>query len=177
MDNKGEKCIFVGYSDESKTYKLYNPSTKKAVISRDVQFIEEEAWDGSLEKTMNVKTTMSHEEEEEGTTVNNPSMVAPPPPPQAQQTTPQVGNRIALRNQGSASSSTPQGTKTPLSSTRTTSTPRRPRFENLSEIYEQGEVNDNSGLKSLFSLYCHVDDPIHFEDAINEEKWIEVMDE
>ena len=29
LDNEGEKCIFVGHSDESKAYKLYNPSTKK----------------------------------------------------------------------------------------------------------------------------------------------------
>eukprot|EP00253_Pinus_taeda_P019205 PITA_19205 len=36
LDNKGEKCIFVGYSDESKAYKLYNPLTKKVIISKDV---------------------------------------------------------------------------------------------------------------------------------------------
>ena len=140
-------------------------------------FIEEEAWDGSLEKTVNVKTCVSHEEQEEETVANNPSLVAPPPPPQAQKTTPQAGNRTTLRNQGSASSSTPQGSKTPSSSSGTPSTPRRPRFRNLSEIYEQGEVNDNFVLNSLFSLYCHVDDPIHFEEAVKEEKWIEAMNE
>ena len=56
LDNKGEKCIFVEYSEESKAYRLCNPSTKKFMISRDVQFIEEKAWDGSIEKTMNVKS-------------------------------------------------------------------------------------------------------------------------
>eukprot|EP00253_Pinus_taeda_P003406 PITA_03406 len=80
LDSKGEKCVFIGYCDESKAYKLYNPSTKKLIVSRDVQFIEDEAWDGSLEKTMNVKTIVSHEEEEEGRAANNPSLVAPPPP-------------------------------------------------------------------------------------------------
>jgi len=35
-NSKGEKCIFVGYSDESKAYKLYNPLTKKVIISRYV---------------------------------------------------------------------------------------------------------------------------------------------
>lgn len=39
LDNKGEKCIFLGYSDESKAYKLYNPLTKKVIINRDVQLI------------------------------------------------------------------------------------------------------------------------------------------
>ena len=136
LDIKGDKCIFVGYSDESKAYKLYNPPTKKVIISRDVQFIDEEAWDGSLEKTVNVKTCMSHEEQEEMIAENNSSTVAPPPPTQAQLSTLQVGNKTTLRNQGGASPSTPQGSETPSSSSGTPSTPRRPTFINLSEIYE-----------------------------------------
>ena len=48
LDSKGEKCIFIGYSEESKAYRLYNPSAKKFFISKNVQFIEEEAWDGSI---------------------------------------------------------------------------------------------------------------------------------
>eukprot|EP00253_Pinus_taeda_P035427 PITA_35427 len=32
-------------------------------------------------------------------------------------------------------------------------------------------------MNSLFALYCHVDDPVHFEDAIKDKKWIEAMDE
>ena len=33
LDDKGEKCIFLGVSDQSKAYKLYNPNTKKILIS------------------------------------------------------------------------------------------------------------------------------------------------
>ena len=44
MDNKGDKCIFLGVSDKSKAYKLYNPSTMKVVISRDVVFDEKSTW-------------------------------------------------------------------------------------------------------------------------------------
>ena len=33
LDSKGEKCVFIGYCDESKAYKLYNPSTKKLIVS------------------------------------------------------------------------------------------------------------------------------------------------
>lgn len=36
LDDKGEKCIFMSYSEESKAYRLYNLVTKKIVISRDV---------------------------------------------------------------------------------------------------------------------------------------------
>ena len=60
--NKGQKCIFVGYSEETKGYKLYDPVTRKVIISRDVQFIENEAWDGTIEKTMKIIDTMEHDD-------------------------------------------------------------------------------------------------------------------
>ncbi|KAF7112891.1 hypothetical protein RHSIM_RhsimUnG0182300 [Rhododendron simsii] len=44
LDDKGEKCIFLGVSDQSKAYKLYNPITKKILISRDVIFDEAQTW-------------------------------------------------------------------------------------------------------------------------------------
>jgi hypothetical protein len=40
MDNKVEKCIFIGYKDGVKVYKIWNPETKKIVYSRDVVFRE-----------------------------------------------------------------------------------------------------------------------------------------
>jgi len=36
FDKKSKKYIFVGYSSESKAYKLYNPFSGKITISRDV---------------------------------------------------------------------------------------------------------------------------------------------
>jgi hypothetical protein len=41
---KSEKCILVGYSDEQKVYKCYNPRTKQACVSRDVVFNESASW-------------------------------------------------------------------------------------------------------------------------------------
>ena len=40
LDNKVEKCIFIGYKYGMKVYKLWNPITKKIVYSRDVVFRE-----------------------------------------------------------------------------------------------------------------------------------------
>ena len=40
LDDISQKCIFVGYSEESIAYKLYNPITKKYVINKDVLFKE-----------------------------------------------------------------------------------------------------------------------------------------
>ena len=44
FDEKGEKLLFLGYSEESKGYRLFNPATKKFVISRDVIFDETKQW-------------------------------------------------------------------------------------------------------------------------------------
>ena len=75
-----------------------------------------------------------------------------------------------MRRNESASTSTPQGGNSSASSSTCTPNERGKKFINLSEIYDEG-------MNSLFSLYCHVDDPIHFEDAIKDRKWIEDMDE
>jgi hypothetical protein len=40
LDKKVEKCIFIGYKDGLKGYKIWNPKTKKVVYSRDVVFRE-----------------------------------------------------------------------------------------------------------------------------------------
>eukprot|EP00253_Pinus_taeda_P030808 PITA_30808 len=160
LDSKGEKCIFIRYSEESKAYRLYIPSTKKFFISRDVQFIEEEAWDGSIEKTVNVKNFLSHDEDDEEVAEMHPQIAAPT---QGYQGTP-------LRINESACPSTPQGGNSSASSRTCTPNERSKKFRNLSDIYDEG-------MNSLFALFCHVDDPIHFEDAIKDKKWIEAMDE
>ena len=45
LDDKGEKYVFLGVSEVSKAYKLFNPLTKKIVTSRDVVFDEENTQD------------------------------------------------------------------------------------------------------------------------------------
>lgn len=40
LDEKSIECVFVGYASESKAYRLYDKSTKKLIISRNVSFME-----------------------------------------------------------------------------------------------------------------------------------------
>lgn len=44
LDCKSEKCIFVGYSSQSKAYRLYNPTSGKIIVSRNVVFDEFANW-------------------------------------------------------------------------------------------------------------------------------------
>lgn len=45
LDNKSCKCVFLGVSEKSKAYRMFNPISKKITVSRDVIFEEEENWD------------------------------------------------------------------------------------------------------------------------------------
>nr|GEW90530.1 retrovirus-related Pol polyprotein from transposon TNT 1-94 [Tanacetum cinerariifolium] len=51
LDDRSEKHVFVGYDKQSKGYKLYNPVTRKVVLSRDVEFNEEGSWDWSIQES------------------------------------------------------------------------------------------------------------------------------
>ena len=41
LDSKSRKCVFLGYADGVKGYRLWDPTAHKVVISRDVIFIED----------------------------------------------------------------------------------------------------------------------------------------
>lgn len=45
LDNQSSICVFLGVNEESKGYRLYNPITKKVVVSRDVIFEKDKQWD------------------------------------------------------------------------------------------------------------------------------------
>lgn len=47
LDDKSMKYILLGVSEESKAYHLFDPVSKKIVISHDVIFEEDKAWDWS----------------------------------------------------------------------------------------------------------------------------------
>lgn len=44
LEDKIHYCVLLGVSEESKAYQLYNPISKRIIISRDVIFEEEEQW-------------------------------------------------------------------------------------------------------------------------------------
>ena len=43
LDDKSIKCVHLGMSKETKAYRMYNPITKRIIISRDVVFDEQES--------------------------------------------------------------------------------------------------------------------------------------
>lgn len=45
LEDKSQKCILLGYEENSRDYKLYNTITKKIIVLKNVQFDEEQVWD------------------------------------------------------------------------------------------------------------------------------------
>ena len=60
LDPSGKKGIFIGYSDESKAYKIYIRSFRQIEISKDVTFDE----NASFIKSKNSYEDEDHEEEQ-----------------------------------------------------------------------------------------------------------------
>lgn len=64
LEDKSCKCIFLGISDESKGYRMYDPLEGKIVISRDVVFEESEHWNWDEKYQIDVATDLDQGEAE-----------------------------------------------------------------------------------------------------------------
>lgn len=162
LDDRGEKCIFIDYCEHSKYYKLFNPITRKVIISRDFVFKEEDAWDGSIDKSILVGTSIPHDEEEEKDQES-----------QDNQTNIQEGSpsRTPKREQGESSNSKIRNDSNPtLASLRPRT--KEKKFKTMQEIYGQ---EDGIDLQSNFTLFSQ--DPIYYEEEIKEKYWINIVNE
>lgn len=65
LDDKSKKCMFLGVSDESKAWRLYDPVLKKIVVSKDVVFEEEKGWNWGKSDEETRKEVFEFEEETE----------------------------------------------------------------------------------------------------------------
>jgi hypothetical protein len=150
LDDRDEKCIFLGYSEESKAYKLYNRLTKKFVISRDIIFDEERVWSWSDEEK--AKEQQLLEEPEELSTEAPPST-----PPSSQPTTPLATHR----------DSTPS-----MEGSNIRSFTNQSKMRSLREIYEQTEYEETN----IFFLYAY-HEPLTFQEVVEEDCWRFAMEE
>lgn len=63
LDERSTKCVMFRLSKKSKAYRMYNPETKKIVISRDVKFDEGKGWNWN-KKSLEKELTWSESEKE-----------------------------------------------------------------------------------------------------------------
>ena len=161
-----QKCIFVGYSEDTKAYKLYGPVARKVIISHNVQFVENESWDGTVEKNVKIVSNVEHEDMMEEVVqtpqVNQPVAASSTPMTSWHGSTQAAAQATSSRNR--------RGQQTPSSNSTSTDPVKT---KSLRKIYESGTPNSFS----LFALFSQIDDPLTFEEAVEEEVWAQAMDE
>ncbi|KMQ86061.1 retrovirus-related pol polyprotein from transposon tnt 1-94 [Lasius niger] len=83
LDSKAVKMTFMGYEPGSKAYRLLNQNTGKIIVSRDVQFIDEEIWSEQFTEVKFVEDSITNDlpklsggqEEQQGTSKQETSSV------------------------------------------------------------------------------------------------------
>lgn len=51
LEKKATKCVFVGYDNEKKGWRCYDPVTRKCMVSRNVMFDETSSWWHEVKET------------------------------------------------------------------------------------------------------------------------------
>ena len=65
LEKKSKRCVFLGYSDVTKGYRLLDVKTNKLVVSSDVIFVEKTTWNWEEKKIQNTAIISSNQEEDE----------------------------------------------------------------------------------------------------------------
>ncbi|KAE8656273.1 hypothetical protein F3Y22_tig00117005pilonHSYRG00292 [Hibiscus syriacus] len=147
LDNKGEKCIFLGVSDKSKAYKLYSPSTMKIIISCDVVFDEEFTWSWNQNKE---SILVDFDDEEKGQQ------------PMEDEQKEEVTQNVPIAEQSPLAAE----------SQRSQRVQRRPTWMH---DYEVARIDQSEDPLNHFALFSDCD-PTSFEVAVTEPKWRKAMD-
>ncbi|KAK2414989.1 myosin-16 [Trifolium repens] len=150
LDDKSIPCFLLGISEESKGYKLYDPSSKRVIISKDVIFEESKGWKWENDKSKKLGDSASTNSSdgqdadiEEIEVENND------------------GNRH-LHNDSDNNSQESGDTITYSSDEMTPRVSRRPGY--LDDYVTGEELDDDNGLQNL-AMFSTNDDPITYDEA------------
>jgi hypothetical protein len=168
LDDKAVKCVFLGVSEESKAYKLYNPITRNIVISRDVQFDEENTWDWKKTDANLFQDSNLYEDASYGTEegfIGDRRIESHIQPPECEIHTEEqlqvpIPHEGTIVPHGEGTSNIPQRQRT------------APAWMN---DYVNGNEFSDEDTFAQFALFAG-SDPIKFEDAVKEDKWRRAMD-
>ena len=132
---------------------MYDPITRKFIIKRDVQFVENEAWDGTVENNVKIGSIVKHDDmtEEVIQTPHVSQNLAPPSTPRISQHVLAQGTSTQVTSQATPTSTPRVQQTTSRGSTRSTSAnPINTRIQ--CEIYEARTPNSFSILHYFLKL-------------------------
>ena len=147
LDDSSEKFIFIGYDENSKGYRLFNPNSGKFVTSRDVEFDEGKSWDWSSQKEGSYDFLPYFEDDE--------------PVVQEVEATPPTSPTPSSQVSSSTTLSPPSSSEGPR------------KYGSLADIYNETERFDDTNLLCFLADI----EPLSFEEASKDEKWIQAMNE
>jgi hypothetical protein len=161
LDPKSELCIFVGYSEQSKAYKLYNTLTNSIVVSRDVISDEGGVYGHTKCHEDMSKSILDKDIIDD---IDN-----------------QKANNISATSATNSPSSPSFNSSVPIARPTSNSNSAR-KVKRLSDIYQRSRSPSHEenpiGETVNFSLLSKADfEPSCFEDAWTNEVWVQTMKE
>ncbi|GJS94691.1 ribonuclease H-like domain, reverse transcriptase, RNA-dependent DNA polymerase [Tanacetum coccineum] len=192
LDDRSIRMVYLGNEHGSKAYRLFDPTTQRICVSRDVKFKENEKWDwskylgentndepewtdfriGNLEETSDHHNLEDHPDEEDNDFhyndddgYNSPLADSPTETLHTPPTrSPQINSLVTPDN------SPPSYHQSDNDSIQVTNSPSHfdhtpiRGYRTLSDIYENTE-----------ELLLAEDEPKNYKEASNDQKWIEAM--
>ena len=162
LDARSQMHILIGYSEESKGYKMFNPLTKEVTISRDVVFDESEPWDWGKTKE-DVKNDVldwgeayeeicDQDEESEVETNSNRDEA-----------------ELNEENAGDVENTSNDEAVSP------TRERRERRVPSYLKDYTSGEGLSYDEVQN-FAMFSSTNDPLFYQQAVKSKNWREAMD-
>lgn len=155
LEDRSVPCVLLGVSEESKAYRLYNPITKKIVISRDVVFEETREWNWDATYKEDVLANLYFEDNDDELEVHEEDEA------DVEEEAPQVEEPCGGQAEEEEVAEIREGRI------------RRPPV--WMSDYTSGEELCNLELEANM-MVAIADDPVCFEEAVESLKWRKAMD-
>jgi transposase InsO family protein len=167
--------VFIGYESGSKAYRVYDPSTRKVTITRDVVFEEEKAWDwDNMQGTEETPSgEVFHVTYEQATSADSDESIGehelqqtqPTPTHSAvQEEEDELEGEIMMASPNTPESSSAHG----IIEEQTSSWEVPVRMRSLHELYD---VTEPMQLDYASLCLMGTEEPTNFQDADKEENW------
>ena len=174
LDARSKKQVLIGYSEESKGYKMIDPCTMKVTISRDIVFEEGEKWDwkSTAEETKHdildwgeaYEQTYNQGEESEDEAALNED--------EGNHENDETISNDAAASQDQTDDDT-NSSDDVISDVAALPTRRR-RTPAYLEDYTSGEGLSDNEVQN-FALFISESDPLSYEQAVKSKKWREAI--
>jgi hypothetical protein len=162
LDDKSIPCFLLGISEESKGYKLYDPSSKRVIISKDVIFEESKGWQWENDKSKKLSDSAStNSSDEQDADIEEMEME-------------NNADNHHLHNDSNNNSQVSEDTITYSSDEMTPRISRRPSY--LNDYVTGEELDNDDGLQNL-AMFSSNNDPITYDEAAQSDVWKKSMDQ